>query len=139
MTRDLGLIRASAVGVRKEASKLRGTLEPYILSSVSLVRGKDYWKATSAESIRRLPSKRAFARPFSLLEQLIQGEDPHPELFDVLEQFVSTGFNNDEDLFEIQLVAQILYHLGYLKETDFNLAKKELIKVINDGIAASHL
>jgi recombinational DNA repair protein (RecF pathway) len=139
MTRDLGLIRASAIGVRKEASKLRGGLEPYILSSVSLVRGRDYWKATSAESIKSIPAKSALARPFSLLEQLIQGEDPHPELFDVIEQFASAEINEDEELFEIRLVAQILYYLGYLKETDFNLDKKELIKVINDGIAASHL
>ena len=42
LTRDLGLVRAHAIGVRREESKLRGALEPYSLSSVSLVRGKEH-------------------------------------------------------------------------------------------------
>ena len=40
LTRDLGLIRASAIGVRKETSKLRGALEPLSLSMTSWVTMK---------------------------------------------------------------------------------------------------
>ena len=66
LTRDLGLIRATALGVRKESSKLRGNLEPVGLTTVSLVRGKEYWRVTSAEVVRRFKK----TKPLVLLEQL---------------------------------------------------------------------
>ena len=46
MTRDLGLVRAMATGVRKETSKLRGNIEPFSLASISFVKGKNYWRLT---------------------------------------------------------------------------------------------
>ncbi len=148
LTRDLGLVRASATGVRKEVSKLRGALEPFSLSSVSLVRGKDFWRLTSAELLQKLPATESLARPFSLLEKLVQGESAHPELFDAIEKGVM-GLNlagskiqrgeKGEELFEPRLVATILYHLGYLKQEDLNLDKKGLIKAINDGLSQSQL
>lgn len=42
LTRDFGLIYATATGVRRAESKLRGSLEPLRISSVSLVRGKEF-------------------------------------------------------------------------------------------------
>lgn len=138
LTREFGLIKVAALGVRKEASKLRGALEPFILSSISLVRGKEYWRATSAESIISIPSLPAIARPMSLLEKLIQGEAPHPELFDSVEQGVTSSDSKDT-MFEVRLVSKILYHLGYLKKEDLTLGEKNLIKAVNEGIQASHL
>ncbi|OHA92365.1 MAG: DNA repair protein RecO [Candidatus Zambryskibacteria bacterium RIFCSPLOWO2_02_FULL_51_21] len=127
LTRDFGLIRAHAIGVRKSASKLRGALEPVSLSSVSLVRGKEYWRLTSAEVIKRFKK----SKPLFLLEQLVAGEATHPELFDAVEKYL--------ELDETTLVAQILFHLGYLKKSDLNLPEKELIKAINAGLEASML
>lgn len=138
LTRDLGLIRATALGVRKESSKLRGNIEPFSLSSVSLVKGRDYWRLTSAELIRPVAALPSIARPLSLIEKLIQGEESNPELFDIIEQSIRSVELNDE-MFEIRLVSQILFHLGYLKEKDLTLDKKTLVKAINDGIQASHL
>jgi DNA repair protein RecO (recombination protein O) len=137
LTRDLGLVRATALGVRKETSKLRGSLEPFQLSLISLVRGKDHWRITSAESKKKIPTNSAFLRPFKLVEQLVQGETPHQELFDTLAN--SLEEKEDEQLFEIKLVSKILYNLGYLKENDLKLEKKDLIKAINHGLEASHL
>ena len=127
LTRDLGLVRATAIGVRKEASKLRGAIEPVSLSTISLVRGKEYWRLTSAEFIKRLEK----SQPLILLEQLIQGESAHPELFDAVEKNIESE--------EVTLVSQILFHLGYLKESELNLDKKSLVKAINEGIHQSHL
>ncbi|MFZ2763780.1 MAG: DNA repair protein RecO [Minisyncoccia bacterium] len=138
LTRDLGLIQATALGVRKEPSKLRGNIEPFSLSSISLVRGKEHWRATSAEFIKSVPTLPTIARPLALLEQLTQGEAPHPELFDMVEESVLSLEVNDE-MSEIRLVSKILFHLGYLKETDLALGKKDLVRVINEGIQASHL
>lgn len=146
LTRDLGLVQATAPGVRKEASKLRGALEPFVLSKISLVRGKEYWRATSAECIQSIPSKPTVARPLALLEKLVQGEASHPELFDTVENALlfypehSRGTPEPYDeMFEIHLVSQILFHLGYLKKTDLDLDKKDLIQAINEGMHASHL
>ena len=138
MTRDLGLVRVVASGVRKETSKLRGALEPFVLSKVSLVRGKEHWRATSAECIRSISPKPAIARPLILLEKLVQGEAPHPELFDAVENALLSPEPHDE-MFEIRLVSRILFHLGYLKEDDLTLGKKSLVKAINEGLQASHL
>lgn len=138
LTRDFGLVQATALGVRKETSKLRGALEPFILSSISLVRGKEHWRVTSAESIQNIPAFPTIARPLVLLEKLVQGEAPHPELFDTIEQAIQSREYSDE-MFEIRLVSQVLFHLGYLKEKDLTLDKKTLIKAINEGIQASHL
>ena len=138
LTRELGLIRATALGVRKEASKLRGALEPFSLSTISLVRGKEYWRITSAVFIKSISSITKIVRPLLLLEKLVQGEDPHRELFDVIEEAINFRGERNE-MFETQLVAKILYQLGYLQESDLNLEKKALIQAINKGIQASQL
>ena len=138
MTRNLGLVRATAIGVRKESSKLRGNLEPLSLSTISFVKGKDYWRLTSAEFIQNIPSIPMIARPLALIEKLVQGEAPNPELFDAVEKSVLSPELCDE-MFETNLVSKILFHLGYLKESDMALGKKSLIKAINAGLRASHL
>lgn len=129
LTRDLGKLQARAVGVRKGDSKLRGNLEPMSLSTVSFVKGKEFWRITSAQLLRGTPL--SMVKPLSLINQLVQGEEAHQELFDAVEKFI--------DADETTLVSQILFHLGYLKEADLTLDKKELIKAINKGIQASQL
>ncbi|MEK7461494.1 MAG: DNA repair protein RecO [Patescibacteria group bacterium] len=144
MTRDLGLVHATAIGVRKEASKLRGNIEPFSLSVVSFVKGKDHWRLTSAELILNIPSTPTIAGPLALIEKLVQGEVPNPELFDAVEKKVLSLGPYDE-VFEIHLVSQILFHLGYLKKSDLNLdlsvqeGKKYLINAINNGLQNTHL
>jgi len=138
LTRDLGLIRGTAIGVRKDASKLRGSLEPLTLSVISLVRGKEYWRITSAEVIDEIDSVPEVLRPLILLEKLVQGESAHPELFDEVKELIMNRKQGDE-MFETNLVANILFHLGYLNKEDLSLSKQELIKAINHGLDASHL
>ncbi len=131
LTRDLGLVRATALGARKVSSKLRGALEPFSLSLISLVRGRERWRATSAQAIKLLPRTLTLANPFALIEKLVVGEAPHPELFDAVEKHLESD--------EITLVSQILFHLGYLKREDLDLDKKGLIQAINEGLQHSHL
>ena len=138
MTRDLGLVRALATGVRKEQSKLRGNIEPFSLSTISLVKGKEYWRMTSAELIQRISPTPNIARPLALMEKLIQGESSNPELFDDIEINTLAPGPHDE-MFEANMVSKILFHLGYLKKSDMTLDKKSLIKAINEGLQASHL
>ncbi len=50
-TADLGLVRATAQGIRLEKSKLKGHLQDLYFVNVSLVKGKDLWRIVSAEAI----------------------------------------------------------------------------------------
>ena len=138
LTRDLGLLRASAIGVRKEVSKLRGSLEPISISKISLVRGKEYWRITSAEIVEPVPPAPEVMRPMALLEKLVQGESVNTELFDAVEGALVSSETSLE-MFEVRLASQILFHLGYLKEEDLGLDKKALVRAINEGIEHSHL
>ena len=62
----------------------------------------------------------------------------HQELFDTVEKLVVSP-SLDNEMFEVEAVAQMLYQLGYLKASDLNLDKKTLIKAINEGLHHSHL
>jgi DNA repair protein RecO len=168
LTRDLGLIRATATGVRKEGSKLRAFLEPLSVSSISLVKGKEYWRITSAvleeslsTSLKNKAVLKSLSKALALLGALVQGEEVHPELFDALEPVVLSTIDPDFDAkngeaLEILLVARTLFHLGYLSEDEvsrdmldgevknelfesISKNKKSIVKAINEGIEASNL
>jgi recombinational DNA repair protein (RecF pathway) len=163
LTRDLGVIRASARAVRKEMSKLRGALEPYSILNISLIKGRGEWKITSGSleySIKNLGKDffLAFVRALTLLEKLVAGESKHPEILDTIDNFVNlskTLRKEDTEAMEILLVASVLNHLGYVSIHGFepklfsdidadsiNLVKEnksKLVKAINDGITASGL
>jgi len=53
-TRDLGMIYASAQGVRKMSSKLRFILQDFSCIKMDFVRGKDFWRITSASKTNRI-------------------------------------------------------------------------------------
>ncbi len=55
-TKDLGMIFASAQGVRKISSKLRYVLQDFSYIKLDLVRGKDFWRLTSASKTNALES-----------------------------------------------------------------------------------
>lgn len=169
LTRDLGLIRARALGSRKEGSKLKASLEPISISVVSLVKGQTYWRLTSAFLEKNLISvqrqKKSIAlsisRAVSLLERLVQGEEKNSDLFDALEEVFLFAESekvkpSDAVSIEILLVVKILFYLGYLGEGDLpqnilkeNVSeqvlekvannKKDIIEVINSSIRSANL
>ncbi len=166
-TKDLGLIRASAQGVRRLHSKLRFSLQPFCYSEVSFVRGKEIWRVTGAKKSNKFtkifsePQKLyLIARIFSLLKRLINGESKDELLFDELNKAFS--FLEQSELsfterknFEIVLVIKIFKHLGYWDQELphlFNLStwepnklglteteKKESIALINKRLSYSQL
>lgn len=50
LTKDFGKIKVMAQGVRKEAAKLKGHLEPPTYSAISFVIGRNFYRLTSAEA-----------------------------------------------------------------------------------------
>lgn len=166
-TRDLGMVIASASGLRKASSKLRFVLQDYSHVNVDLVRGKDLWRVTSASKIEnginfsvRHPAFPIFANISRLLKKLLTGEEPSPSLYDeftfgILRLF---GLDLKQDLsnMEAVLVLRLLNHLGYVspsKDTAglihsplegevlsmISLQKNKVLKEINRAIKETGL
>lgn len=135
-TRDLGMIYASAQGVRKMSSKLRFVLQDFSYVKIDLVRGKDFWRLTSAsktnqlENISKNPETlKVFVNVSRLLKRLLAGEDANQTLFtDLLSGFsILEKYETENDLrnIEVIMVLRILHNLGYIGG---NEALKTLIK-----------
>ncbi len=127
-TRDLGMVHASAQGVRKMPSKLRYILQDFSYVKVDLVRGRDFWRVTSAsktnelEELPGMPRNLAvFANVARLLRRLLSGEYPNESLFDDFKSglFILERAKTAEDLGNIEavLVLRILHHLGYIGDS----------------------
>src|SRR6267142_1143162 len=162
-TRDLGLVRAMAQGIRLEKSKLRYHAADYSFGEFSFVRGRDWWRLTSAHGYGQGKSQELIAKIALLLKRLLHGEEPHPELFDEIKRGTDFLTNNpdmsDEQLktFESVMVLRILHSLGYvgkdeklsdcLESSEITLellknceGKRNYInQVINKGLKESHL
>lgn len=124
-TKDFGLIKATAQGARLLKSKLRYSLEDYSFSQISVVRGRDIWRLTSAQS--KFSAKKflkedknkflLLSRIFSLLLRLLQGEERNDLLFENIKEAVN--FMGDIQVIELEnfeciLALRILSSLGYI-------------------------
>ncbi|MES2213737.1 MAG: recombination protein O N-terminal domain-containing protein [Patescibacteria group bacterium] len=123
LTQDLGLIIASARSTRLAVSKLRPALQEYSDVSVSVVHGKNGWKVTNVLEKENFffscpeYSHRVLAQVTAVLLKMIQGEDPHPDIFHVVRtgfQFLKSVSEKDIQYFEYLFVLRILYYLGYV-------------------------
>lgn len=167
LTRELGLVRATARSARTERSKLRYGFEPMTLGTFSLVRGKHEWRLVGVERTDRTLLACAGSRRLSLgriarlLLRLIQGEEVNKLLFkDVIDGFVSLAqAESEQDAASIEciVVLRILSRLGYLSQTkevaqflegDFSLlqlaaqaafSRAQLVRLINDSLSATGL
>jgi len=126
-TKDFGLIRASAQGVRFLKSKLRHRLQEFNFLEVTLVRGKEYWRITNAGEEQNLfldfkkqPAVlKILARVFNLLKRLLHGEEKNETLFAHLEETCRYFQSREVSLVEAVnveyiLVLRILHSLGYI-------------------------
>lgn len=125
-TEELGLIKASARSVRELKSKLRYGLLDYSLSFLSVIKSKNGWKITGAESVSNFflsaqekRYKTICARISALLLKLLPEDEPHPDLFKALAQnfnFLIGNRLDDEEIksLEYLTVLKILKDLGYL-------------------------
>lgn len=132
LTKDLGLVATSAQGVRLLKSKLRYSTQDYSYSKVSLVRGREVWRLTSAALIEKIyPWENSlgpvFARGLLLVKRLVTGEEKNQALFDVLKSTIDFLHGSDAnsvsaDYFECILILRILHTLGYVSSVG-NLAE----------------
>ncbi len=158
-TKDLGLIRATAQGVRKIESKLRFALQDFSFCEISVVMTKAGWRlvgATSLDSFSKDPIK---VKSLRLLKKLSAEDDQNENLFeDILKAFYfidSHRLDIDEKSLEILIIVKILNALGYWgNEVSQDLVvspfdgetlkviwanQKEIIKEINRSLRATQL
>lgn len=125
-TRELGLVRASAQGVRRAQSKLRFALQDLSHAKIDFVHGKEVWRITSATPQSSFAYARKYyentifmARVARLVERLCTGEESNPEIFhNLVQAFYTLDHENvsadTREALELHLVLSILYTLGYV-------------------------
>ena len=130
-TKEFGLIRAAAQSVRHLKSKLRYGLEDLSLGQVSVVRGREIWRLTSAEKKLGLVEREKlllWSQIFSLLLRLLHGEEKNEALFEILKEgmfFLNTlgSVKSEKEQkeraellvsFECIMALRILSALGYI-------------------------
>jgi len=125
-TKDFGMVRAQAQGVRKITSKLRYSLQDFSYTKIDLVRGREKWRITNATKIKSFNN--ITQTPFTfqilgniskLLKRLVPGEEKNEPLFNHI--IATFSFLNEGGLtmaewkdMELVIVLRILYHLGYV-------------------------
>jgi DNA repair protein RecO (recombination protein O) len=165
-TRDLGMIYASAQGVRNVCSKLRFVLQDFSYVKIDLVAGRDFWRVTSASKTNKLEqitknsgTLKVFSNIGNLLKRLLVGVEPNEVLFDdllnglfILEKSETKDLRNTE----VVLVLRILHNLGYIGENEIlqNLIKSpfennliyeasksrsQILEQINKALKETHL
>jgi DNA repair protein RecO len=167
-TKELGLVRATAQGVRLHRSKLRFSLQDFSYIKVDLVRGKDIWRVTTASAVCSFPLARTkreslivIAQISKLLERLCHGEESNERIFTNLIQSLYLLDTEEIDSYsrealELYLVLNIMNALGYIGESkilneylgvDFSSLKirsllrdkKPIISYINKALNESQL
>ncbi len=166
-TRDLGMIYASASGVRKMPSRLRFILQDFAYLKIDLVQGKNIFRITSAsktntlEKITKQPdSFRIFSNIARLLRRLLAGVEPNKALFeDVLSGLIILEkIEKKKDLPSVEaiLVLRILNNLGYIGENaalkgfilspfgealvlEAGKSKNHILEEVNKALKETHL
>ena len=165
-TRDLGMIYASAQGVRKMSSKLRFILQDFAYVKIDLVQGKDFWRITSASKTNKLEQLSKNSGTFGvvsniakLLKRLLAGVEPNQALFsDLINGFSVLEKSGKEELqnIEIILVLRILNNLGYIGDNavlqnlikspfeenlifEVSKSKSQVLNQINKALKETHL
>lgn len=162
-TRSLGKIRARAQSARKHTSKMKSFLTRFRQVTIDVVLGAQIWRLTgitgeplNAGVFGSDIALHAWYRTFRLIEFLIIGESPHPELYDFLVEMMvwcettpETSYNSQG--LEYYLVLRTLSLLGYASDEEFSHGdhgthitwclhhREQVIKKINEGISATQI
>lgn len=93
-TRELGLVRADARGMRKVASKLRFALQPYMIAQVDLITTKAAYRAGSTDLIASLDSPdmatlTVLHRVATLVRRLVPEQEKNEALYEAIIEVIN--------------------------------------------------
>lgn len=157
LTKEFGLVRARAEGLRKPGAKLAHALQTLDSCVVTLVRGKEAWRLSGAlltdswVKERDRASRLRAGRVAGLLLRLVQGEANDLALYAIFSEFLRAlpplseeGQDSAECLVAIRLLRTLGLDAGPLPEDGgyeplSEERRRELVTRINRGIQASGL
>lgn len=124
LTREHGLKRVVAKGLRKPKSKIGGRLEPFRENQVMLAKGRQMDVVAQVDSLRAFKGPQAdfdqMAAGMSASEVLmafLEDEDPNPEAYDLYVAFLEAlGPEADASLVLTAFELQLMEILGYRPE-----------------------
>lgn len=106
-TEDFGVLFVHAQGVRVLKSKLRPSIQDLSYIQIAMVRGKEYWRLTSAEKLISLYDKRIpleirlmFSRILVFVKRLATGESKNEELFTSVSKLCSFCIEHGKQFYE---------------------------------------
>lgn len=161
LTREFGFIPAIAQGVRYLKSKSRYHLQSFKPCAVDLIRGKEFWRITSARPAADMyvpdsaEAQSLCARIGAIVRRLHHGEEYTPDTFFLFQEAIAHVGQVPERELELVAILKILDIYGY--GPDENTLKdivalpipeavcaaepitKSLVGHINRALAASHL
>lgn len=123
-TKEFGMLYASARSAREEKSKQRYALQDFSFVTISLIKGKYGWRIGSV-----IPEKNVFYASYTregrqsvyglvkLLIRFVHGEEPIPEIYDLLVESFSLLVENKvrhPEHFITAIKFKLLYILGYI-------------------------
>ena len=136
-TEQFGILHATAKSARHIKSKLRYSLQSMTFGSLSLVKGREIWRVTSAKKMISLYDKRIpaegrvlLARVLAHTERFCPREQPEPVIFDMLKAvsgFVFKDLSLPERLPQYALncerlekvfLLRLMYELGYVDKNE---------------------
>jgi recombinational DNA repair protein (RecF pathway) len=125
-TKSAGMVYASARSVREERSRQRYALQDFSVIQVSLIRGKAGWRIGSVEGEQNIfgvaasrEARGSVVRVLKLMRRYVQGEEPHPALYDECKDalvYLARPDITRRVLAEEIITARILYQLGYMRD-----------------------
>jgi recombinational DNA repair protein (RecF pathway) len=122
LTRELGLVRARAEGLRKPGAKLSHALQTLSYADVTLLKGKDGWRLAGAVLLRpwfrelTVSERLRAGKRASLILRLVQGETGDTALFDLFVDFLTNlpqQSESEQRAQELRTTLLILSALGH--------------------------
>ena len=165
LTREFGVIHASAQGVRRPQSKLKSFLVPFRPINLFIVRGREVWRIVNVteceyKTLSVIETKH-IARPLSLVVKLVHGEEYDVRLYSLIENLYVSILNTQDSSLRIcaeELTSlRIMFILGYVRippiftdliDSDllspetlerFKPLRKEAVSLVNEALRMSHL
>jgi recombinational DNA repair protein (RecF pathway) len=121
LTREKGLLYAHGQGVRELKSRNKYALRTGDLSLITLVRGREKWRITGAqtlEDVRVTHTQRVYKdKILNSIGSLLPIEDPVTEVFDVIHEGVKAFSSTSEKnapLIEIIIMLRLMDKLGFM-------------------------
>jgi recombinational DNA repair protein (RecF pathway) len=130
-TRDFGMIYAKSASLRKSV-KLRAHIMQNRISSVTLVKGKEYYRLAGAKE--EYTNSKNLPVITKIINKYIAGEQKNIKLYSRLIDYVNYK-DIDEGMLKLTITSEVMIMLGYLNSESLGLKLEEYLALnVNDYV-----